>query len=79
MKWYEHLACGWPLVLVGIGGAIGGLCGGVAYGLSVKVFTKDISDTKKYAYSLLISLGAFIAYLLIVTILAIIFPDVFGE
>ena len=31
LKWYEHLAAGWPLFLIFAGGAVGGGCGGAAY------------------------------------------------
>jgi hypothetical protein len=33
-----HLMCGWPLLLVGIGGAIGGGLGGAAYAINVAIY-----------------------------------------
>ncbi len=38
-----HVICGWPLVLVLIGGAIGGGLGGGAYGASLSVYQKTRS------------------------------------
>lgn len=78
MEWYEHLACGWPLLLVFIGGALGGLCGGAAYAVNAKVFSKDISITKKYAYVILVGVGAFLVYFIAVVVLAMIFPGLFA-
>ena len=40
---YMHLICGWPLVLVAVGGAIGGGLGGLAYGMNVSIFNKTRS------------------------------------
>ncbi|MEN3158700.1 hypothetical protein ABC502_09985 [Alkalimonas sp. NCh-2] len=74
MEWYEHLACGWPLILIFIGGALGGLCGGAAYAVNAKVFGRDISNTKKYVYAILIGVSAFLTYFVAVVILAMIFP-----
>ena len=79
LKWHEHLACGWPLALVGIGGALGGLCGGAAYAINAQIFGKNISKTKKYIYSFLVGAGAFATYFLVIVVLAIIFPDLFSE
>lgn len=79
LQWYEHLACGWPLVLVGIGGALGGLCGGAAYVISAKIFRKEIPSTKKYIYAILVGLSAIVVYLLALVVLALIFPDLFPK
>lgn len=79
LKWHEHLACGWPLSLIGIGGALGGLLGGGAYAINVQVFRKSISKTKKYIYSFLIVFSAFAVYFLIIVLLALFFPDLFSK
>ncbi|MDE2009140.1 MAG: hypothetical protein KGJ09_03580, partial [Candidatus Omnitrophica bacterium] len=44
LKWYEHLAAGWPLVMVFCGGAVGGLCGGAAYTINGKIFNSKLSS-----------------------------------
>ena len=79
LTWHEHLACGWPLALVGIGGAIGGLCGGAAYAINAKIFGKNLSKSKKYIYSIAVGIGAIAVYFLAIVILAIIFPNLFSE
>jgi hypothetical protein len=35
---WAHLACGWPLVMVAFGGAIGGGLGGAAYCVNLWIF-----------------------------------------
>jgi hypothetical protein len=35
---WAHLICGWPLVMVAFGGAIGGGLGGAAYGVNLYIF-----------------------------------------
>ncbi len=74
LKWYEHIAAGWPLILMFAGGAIGGACGGAAYALNGKLFNSQLSKPLKYTYSFLIGIGSVILYLIIVAILFSIFP-----
>lgn len=74
LKWYEHLAAGWPLILVLAGGAIGGACGGLAYALNGKLFNSKLSNPLKYIFSFLIGIGSIVAYILVVSILVSIFP-----
>jgi sulfite exporter TauE/SafE len=78
MKWYEQLFCALPIALVSVGGAIGGLCGGLAFALNINIFSKQLSTAKKYLFTTLITLGAVICYFIILVILAIIFPETFG-
>ncbi|EIQ01293.1 hypothetical protein OpiT1DRAFT_05868 [Opitutaceae bacterium TAV1] len=74
---HEHIVAALPLALVAVGGLIGGLFGGGAYAISSSIFKKDISTTKKYTYSILVSSGAVIAYFGCIIILAILFPGLF--
>jgi hypothetical protein len=37
-----HLACGWPLVLVLVGGMIGGGLGGAAYGVNMGIYRSTL-------------------------------------
>lgn len=67
-------AC-WPLVLVFMGGALGGLCGGAAAGINVKIFNSARSAKFKYAVSLLVSFGGVAAYLLAAVVLVLVFPS----
>jgi len=48
-----HVVCGWPLILVAVGGAIGGGLGGAAYALGLMVYRK----TRSFATAFLASLG----------------------
>jgi len=48
-----HLVCGWPLLLIAFGGAIGGGLGGVAYGVGLVVYRK----TRSLPTTFLASLG----------------------
>ena len=77
LQWYEQACCGLPLVLLFIGGALGGACGGLGYGVSAAVFKKALPTPVKYLISLLITAAAFGLYLGAVIALAIAFPNFF--
>jgi hypothetical protein len=62
---FQWIWCGIPLILIFIGGAIGGLIGGVAFWLNTHVFRSETSGLEKYVLVGLISLIAFLAYLII--------------
>ena len=65
LAWYQHLWLALPIVLVHVGGAIGGACGGGAWVLNVKVFRKTKHPILRYVWTGLISVGAVIAYFVI--------------
>ena len=48
-----HVMCGWPLLLVAIGGAIGGALGGVAYGINVAIYKSKLPVAAKVLLNLL--------------------------
>ena len=77
LKWYEILAACWPIVLVILGGAIGGACGGLACSLNIKLFNTKLSKPLKYIYSFLIGIGGILLYLFAIVLLATIFPNLF--
>ena len=79
LTFVEQIVCGWPLLLLFVGGAIGGLCGGAAYGFNTQVFKSNRSDTAKYFKSFLIGIGACVAYVIIILLLALLFPDMFNQ
>ena len=54
-----HLACAWPLILVGIGGAIGGGLGGAAYAINLKIYQSTLPIAAKVALNILTGLSAF--------------------
>ncbi|CCE25778.1 hypothetical protein [Methylotuvimicrobium alcaliphilum] len=74
LKWYEYTWIGIPFILIVTGGAIGGLCGGVAANASGRLFRSDRSSPSKYGFSALITLGAAIAYFSLTTIFYLLPP-----
>jgi hypothetical protein len=62
-----HVICGWPLLLVAIGGAIGGGLGGAAYGLNLAVYKSKLPVPAKVALNLIIGLSAIGIWFAIVT------------
>lgn len=77
LQWYEHACCGLPLLLMFVGGALGGACGGVGYAVSTAVFKKALPTPAKYVLSVLISITAFGLYLGVAIALAVAFPNLF--
>ena len=65
MKWYEMLACLWPIALMSVGGGIGGLLGGLAIALNLTIFGKDFSNKKKYVLTTLSGISAVVLYIVI--------------
>jgi hypothetical protein len=59
-----HLMCGWPLLLVAVGGAIGGLLGGLAYGANLAVYRSKLAVPLKVVLNIAAGLAAFGLWLL---------------
>lgn len=66
---YVHVICGWPLVLMLFGGAIGGGLGGAAYGLSVTIYSKTRSLIWTSLTSIMLGVLAFVLWYLIASAL----------
>jgi hypothetical protein len=60
-----HPLCGWPLVLVAFGGAIGGGLGGAAYGVNMMIYKSRLPLAVKVALNLLTGSVAFMLWALI--------------
>jgi hypothetical protein len=45
----QQVACAWPLALVIVGGAIGGLCGGVAWAINTRIMSSSLAPALRYA------------------------------
>ena len=60
-KW-AHAACGWPLVMVTFGGAIGGGLGGAAYGVNLMIFKSRLHVGAKVALNVLTGLSAILLW-----------------
>jgi len=56
-KW-AHALCGWPLVMVCFGGAIGGGLGGAAYVLNLVIYKSHLVPAAKVVLNLLTGLAA---------------------
>ena len=74
----ENIVCAWPLVLIGVGGALGGLCGACGWYLNVKVMKSDYIGLVTYPAVILIGLASWASYLGIVVWLVIQFPEIFA-
>ncbi|MCL2310527.1 MAG: hypothetical protein FWC42_09740 [Proteobacteria bacterium] len=69
LPWQAHIMCGWPLILVFIGGAIGGGLGGRAYGINIKVYKSGLPAVAKSALNILTGVAAFVVWIIIVRII----------
>ena len=65
LQWYEWLWGGLPILLLFVGGAIGGILGGVAFTLNAKVFRTESNLFLKFLFSGAISMLAVLTYLFI--------------
>lgn len=53
-----HVLCGWPLILVLFGGAIGGALGGVAYATNLAIYKSNMPSVVKIILNPIIGLAA---------------------
>lgn len=58
-----HLICGWPLVLVALGGAIGGGLGGAAYAVNLAVYKSEMPTLAKVLLNILIGGTAIVGWI----------------
>ncbi len=77
MSAMAHIAAGWPMALVAVGGLIGGACGGAAYGISISIFKKRGATVSTYIYATLIGIAAVALYFAVIIGLGIAFPEMF--
>lgn len=75
---YAHVIAGWPLIMIAIGGAVGGLCGGGAYAISMSLLKRKGVTPLSCFLSVFIGIAGVILYLVVAVALAIAFPDTFG-
>ena len=76
---YAHAIAGWPLIMIVIGGALGGLCGGGAYGISMALLKKRGVSPLSCFLSFIIGVAGVGLYFVVVVALTVAFPDMFGE
>jgi hypothetical protein len=69
LRWYETAWVVLPFALVAAGGAIGGLCGGIAVAVNGRIFRDDYGTLAKYGLSGLVTIGAAFAWLALALVL----------
>jgi len=62
---WVHFLCGWPLILVFIGGAIGGALGGVAYAANLTIYKSNLPTVVKFILNPIIGIAAFVLWFFI--------------
>jgi|WetSurMetagenome_2_1015567.scaffolds.fasta_scaffold1016332_1 hypothetical protein len=60
-----HLMCGWPFILVAIGGCIGGAMGGAAYAINVAIYKSKLPVFVKVPLNILTGLLAIVLWAII--------------
>jgi hypothetical protein len=53
-----HILCGWPLLLVAIGGMIGGGLGGAAYAINVGIYKSQLPIPAKVVLNIIVGSAA---------------------
>ena len=62
---WGHMLCGWPMILVFLGGFIGGAMGGLAYGINLTVYKSQLPQPVKFILIMVIGGVAIVAYFVI--------------
>ncbi|MHC4084561.1 MAG: hypothetical protein ACYSWZ_02685 [Planctomycetota bacterium] len=57
-----HILCGWPLLLVAIGGAIGGGLGGGAYAINVGIYKSQLPIPAKVVLNIIVGSAAIVIW-----------------
>ncbi len=60
-----YVMCGWPLVLVFVGGALGGGLGGGAFAINVGIYKSNLPVAAKIALNILTGLAAIVLWIVI--------------
>lgn len=74
----EQVICAWPMVLIFIGGAIGGACGGAAWVINTRIMGSSMAAPMRYGLVVLTGLIAGALWFVAVMVLTTMFPSVFG-
>jgi hypothetical protein len=64
-----HIMCGWPLLLVAIGGLIGGALGGGAYALNIAIHKSNMPVPVKVVLNIVSGLLAIIIWFVLAVVL----------
>ena len=72
LRWYEYAWIGIPIVLLA-GGAIGGFVGALGVLANGRIFRGDYGSGAKFAFSALVTVGAFVAYVVLAALFRLLF------
>jgi len=64
-----HFLCGWPLILLFVGGAIGGALGGLAYVINISIYKSKLPGVLKFVLNPLVGIMAIGAWYMISTMI----------
>ena len=53
-----HILCGWPLLLIAVGGAVGGGLGGAAYAINVATYKTQLPLVLKLVLNVMVGCAA---------------------
>ena len=70
-----YLMCGWPFILVFVGGAIGGGLGALAYYINLKIYKSNLSNAYKVILNILTGISAMILWYLIAVSIRVYFQQ----
>lgn len=69
LRWFEYIWAGWPLLLIGVGGALGGGLGGGAAYLNLQIIRKDWPAAARYLACAGIGLVALATYAILAALI----------
>jgi hypothetical protein len=75
LQWYQWVWCGLPILLVAAGGCIGGLFGGLAIGVNVRIFRMKMNPALQFLLTGAVSGVALVIVLVLAVILALALKD----
>ena len=75
----ELVFAAWPMALVAVGGAIGGLCGGIGWAVNAAIMGSKLSAPVRYGLCVLVGIGAIGLWFVAVFLLAMAFPAMFSQ
>jgi len=75
----QQVVCAWPLALVMIGGAIGGLCGGIAWAINTKIMSSAMAAPTRYGLCVLTGIVAGVVWFYAAMALAPVLASMFSH
>ncbi len=75
----QQIFCAWPLALVIVGGAIGGLCGGVAWAINTRIMSSSMAAPARYGLCVLTGIVAGVVWFFAAMALAPVLASMFSH